>query len=190
MKKLFNLLTVLFAGVFIASASPSLDGRAIVAESGVLPSGLFAKTVGYLPGDSINITNPSNGQTIEILVIGSLDPSEGVAVLLSPEAAQSLNIKKNSNMLVKLTKRSGELDENSNGSCILTQSNAATAPVDNEDDADEKSEPLEDEVSETENTEEESVPEVEETEIEEIDKVSDEDSTEECSWSLQSKVRW
>ena len=94
MKKLFNLLTVLFAGVFIASASPSLDGRAIVAESGVLPSGLFAKTVGYLPGDSINITNPSNGQAIEILVIGSLDPSEGVAVLLSPEAAQSLNIKK------------------------------------------------------------------------------------------------
>ena len=178
MKKLFNLLTVLFAGVFIASASRSLDGRAIVAESGVLPSGLFAKTVGYLPGDSINITNPSNGQAIEILVIGSLDPSEGVAVLLSPEAAQSLNIKKNSNMLVKLTKRSGELDENSNGSCILTQSNAATAPVDNEDDADEISEPLEDEVSETENTEEESVPEVEETEEESETEVEETDTEE------------
>ena len=122
MKKLFNLLVVLFTGMCIVSASPSLDGRAVVAEKGTLPSGLFAKTVGYLPGDSISVTNPANGQIVDILVIGSLDPSEGVAVLLSPEAASTLNIKKNSNMLVKLTKRTGELDENSIGSCILTQS--------------------------------------------------------------------
>lgn len=106
------------------SSSPSLDGRAVVADTGTFPAGLFAKTVGYLPGDSINVTNPSNGQNVEILVIGSLDPSEGVAVLLSPEAADCLGIKKNSNMLVKLTKRSGELDENANGSCVLTQSKA------------------------------------------------------------------
>lgn len=123
MKKIFYVVLTVLAGLLFMSSSPSLDGRAVVADGGTFPAGLFAKTVGYLPGDSISVTNPSNGQNIEILVIGSLDPSEGVAVMLSPEAADCLGIKKNSNMLVKLTKRSGELDENANGTCVLAQYN-------------------------------------------------------------------
>lgn len=133
MKKIFYVVLTVFAGLIFMSSSPSLDGRAVVADSGMFPAGLFAKTVGYLPGDSISVTNPSNGQNIEILVIGSLDPSEGVAVMLSPEAADCLGIKKNSNMLVKLTKRSGELDENANGSCVLTQSRAPSVTETKED---------------------------------------------------------
>lgn len=126
MKKLLMTLGFVFAaGLLFTSESPSLDGRAIVADAGVFPRGLFAKTVGYLPGDSIGVTNPANGERVDILVIGSLDPSEGVAVLLSPEAAEALGIKKNTNNLVKLTKRSGTTDEICNGSAVLANAPAA-----------------------------------------------------------------
>ncbi|MCI1208035.1 MAG: hypothetical protein LKF96_01140 [Treponema sp.] len=108
--------------VFLVSASsPSLDGRAVVADKNVLPAGLFAKTVGYLPGDSVSVTNPVSGKTVEVLVIGSLDPSEGVAILLTPEAASALGIEKNSNNLVKLTKRSGQLDEIVSGTAVIAR---------------------------------------------------------------------
>ena len=126
MKRVFLAIgTVLIAGLLFTSESPSLDGRALVADNGVFPKGLFAKTVGYLPGDSISVTNPANSERVDILVIGSLDPSEGVAILLSPEAAQALSIKKNANNLVKLTKRSGAADEICNGSAVLTNDPAA-----------------------------------------------------------------
>ncbi|MBQ7619098.1 MAG: hypothetical protein IJS51_03080 [Treponema sp.] len=128
MKKILLVIgLVLAAGLWFTSESPSLDGRAVVADEGVFPRGLFAKTVGYLPGDSISVTNPANGERVEILVIGSLDPSDGVAVLLSPEAAESLNIKKNSNNLVKLTKRNGAADEGVSGSAVLTNDGLAPA---------------------------------------------------------------
>lgn len=122
MKKIFLALTaVLLSGILFTSASPSLDGRAVVADVGVFPRGYFAKTVGYLPGDSIKVTNPVNGERIDILVIGSLDASDGVAILLSPEAAEALSIKKNSNNLVKLTKRNGTADDIVNGSAYITK---------------------------------------------------------------------
>ena len=126
MKKLFLTIGLVFAaGILFTAQSPSLDGRAMVADPGVFPKGLFAKTVGYLPGDTISVTNPANAERVDILVIGSLDPSEGVAVLLSPEAADALNIKKNSNNLVKLTKRNGNADEIANGSAVIATSSAA-----------------------------------------------------------------
>ena len=54
MKKLFVvILSVLLCGTIFTSFSPSLDGRAVVAPEGTMPKGVFAKTVGYLPGDSI-----------------------------------------------------------------------------------------------------------------------------------------
>lgn len=128
MKKIFLTLTaVLFAGILFTSASPSLDGRAVVAAEGVFPRGYFAKTVGYLPGDSIKVTNPVNGERIDILVIGSLDASDGVAILLSPEAAAALSIKRNSNNLVKLTKRNGTADDVVSGSALITRSEDAEA---------------------------------------------------------------
>ncbi|MBQ0161986.1 MAG: SPOR domain-containing protein [Treponema sp.] len=178
MKKIFYLVLTVCAGLILMSSSPSLDGRAVVADKGVFPAGLFAKTVGYLPGDSISVTNPANGQNIEILVIGSLDPSEGVAVMLSPEAADCLGIKKNSNMLVKLTKRSGELDENANGTCVLTQAKAP-AVTEKEEEIEEK----EEEIVEVEEAQE--VMEIADTEVideevpAEIEEVAVTDNTEE-----------
>lgn len=129
MKKILSLILTFCVGIVFSFANPSLDGRAVVAENGVFPPGLFAKTVGYLPGDTISVTNPANAQNIDILVIGSLDPSEGVAIMLSPEAADCLQIKKDSNMVVKLTKRSGELDENVSGTCVLSQSPVAVQKI-------------------------------------------------------------
>lgn len=118
-KNLAFIAALFFCGTLFTSFSPSLDGRAVVADDGVLPKGIFAKTVGYLPGDSISVTNLTNKSTVEILVIGAIDPSEGIAILLSPEAAHLLGVEKGSNSVVKITKRSGQLDEAVAGTAII-----------------------------------------------------------------------
>ena len=115
-----TLIALCFA---LVSFSPSLDGRAVVADDGEFPKGLFAKTVGYLPGDSILVSHLATEKTLDILVVGALDPSEGVAILLSPEAAAALGIKKDANIIVKITKRSGQLDEAVSGTAILADGN-------------------------------------------------------------------
>ena len=123
MRKIFAIVcTVLFCGLIFTSFSPSLDGRAVVAEDGVMPQGVFARTVGYLPGDSISVTNLAKKTTVDILVIGALDPSEGVAILLSPEAASLLGLEKGGNNVVKITKRSGQLDETVSGTAVIGDS--------------------------------------------------------------------
>lgn len=120
MKKNFALILGLLCCEFIfTSFSPSIDGRAVVAEDGVMPKGIFAKTVGYLPGDSISVTNLAKKSTVDILVIGALDPSEGIAILLTPEAADLLGMDKKKNNVVKVTKRSGQLDETVSGTAII-----------------------------------------------------------------------
>ena len=120
MKKLFVvILSVLLSGAIFTSFSPSLDGRAVVAPEGAMPKGVFAKTVGYLPGDSISVTSLSAKKTVDILVIGSIDSSEGVAILLSPEAAELLGLSKDANNVVKITKRSGQLDEAVAGTAVI-----------------------------------------------------------------------
>ena len=132
MKKNLVLAVVAVVGMSVLAAfSPSVDGRAVVAEKGDLPDGLFAKTIGYLPGDSVSVTNPSNGQTVEVLVVGALDPSEGVAVLMSETAARKLGINKDDNTLVRLTKRTGKLDESVYGTAVLTPDTepASSMPV-------------------------------------------------------------
>ena len=122
-------LGFIITGCFIlASFSPSLDGRAVVVEPGVFPEGLFAKTVGYLPGDIISVTNITGDATIDILVIGALDPSEGVAIMLSPEAAAAIGINKNSNNIVKITKRSNQ-DERVYGSAVIASNGSDTSSV-------------------------------------------------------------
>ena len=121
MVKKINLFFLLIGCLLFASFSPSLDGRAVVADPGTLPEGYFAKTVGYLPGDSIMVSNLASQKTLDILVVGSLDQSEGVAILLSPEAAAELGIVKDSNVIVKITKRSGELDEAVSGTAVIAQ---------------------------------------------------------------------
>ena len=81
-KVIAQIVSVLLVTMIFSSFSPSLDGRAMVAEEGEFPEGLFAKTVGYLPGDVISVTNISGNATVDILVIGALDPSEGVAIMI------------------------------------------------------------------------------------------------------------
>jgi hypothetical protein len=121
-----TVFTVIFGSFLLSSFSPSLDGRAVVADEGTFPAGLFAKTVGYLPGDSISVTNLATKTTTDILVIGALDPSEGVAILLSPEAASALGIVKGSNIIVKITKRSGQLDEAFSGTAVVAKGDTET----------------------------------------------------------------
>ncbi len=127
MRRLIFTLATLVSIVTLAFAAsrPSLDGRAVVAEEGVMPAGLFAKTVGYLPGDSVSVTNPATGITINVLVLGSIDPSAGVAILLSPEAADKLFITPETHTQVKITKRVGMLDESVSGSGTLVGDTAA-----------------------------------------------------------------
>lgn len=136
MKKLFiAVLSVLLCGTIFTSFSPSLDGRAVVAPEGTMPKGVFAKTVGYLPGDSISVTSLSTKNTVDILVIGSIDSSEGVAILLSPEAAELLGLSKDANNVVKITKRSGQLDEAVAGTAVIggeVQSDESAEPVEEE----------------------------------------------------------
>ena len=123
---IFTLATVVsIVSLAFAASRPSLDGRAVVAEEGVMPAGLFAKTVGYLPGDSVSVTNPATGITINVLVLGSIDPSAGVAILLSPEAADKLFITPETHTQVKITKRVGMLDESVSGSGTLIGDTAA-----------------------------------------------------------------
>ncbi len=122
MKKIITFITILFALATIsAAARPSLDGRAVVAEAGEMPRGLFARTIGYLPGDSVSVTNPATGSSVDVLVLGAIDASEGVAILLSPEAADALNITRDSNVQVKITKRAGSLDEAVSGTAVLSE---------------------------------------------------------------------
>ena len=126
-KNISKLGFIIIGCLVLASFSPSLDGRAIVVEPGVFPEGLFAKTVGYLPGDIISVTNITGDATIDILVIGALDPSEGVAIMLSPEAADAIGISRNTNNIVKITKRSNQ-DERVYGSAVIASNGSATAP--------------------------------------------------------------
>lgn len=122
MKKILSLVFAVFTvATIFAAARPSVDGRAVVCEEGEMPKGLFAKTIGYLPGDSVTVTNPANGTTVDVLVLGSIDSGEGVAILLSAEAAEKLLIKKDSNVQVKITRRTGNIDESVSGTAVLTE---------------------------------------------------------------------
>jgi hypothetical protein len=98
------LLLFLVAFSLFAASKPSVEGRAAVAEENVFPIGFFAKAIGFLPGDSVMVTNPVTGDSVNVLILGTLE-QDGTAILLSPEAAERLFITKDSNTLVSVTKR-------------------------------------------------------------------------------------
>lgn len=169
MKNKFNsvitkVLVVVASCLMFASFSPSLDGRAVVVDDGVFPQGLFAKTVGYLPGDIITVANISGETTVDLLVIGALDPSEGVAIMLSPEAAAALGIDKDANNIVKITKRSGQ-DDRVYGTAVITKQNQAAVEFEEESPIEEKSE--------------DAFEDIEEAHAEEAEDIAEENSTEE-----------
>ena len=121
-------LLILTGAVFALSVNPSLDGRVAVAANNVFPSGgYYGKAPGYLPGDTVVVTNHINGLTAEVLILGTQDASEGVAILISPEAAEKLQIEKGKDIYVNvqkkvavpyekslMTKNSKKADSNSN----------------------------------------------------------------------------
>ena len=77
MKKiLFIVFSLFLSFVLIGASKPSLDGRANVADVGDLPSGLFAKSPGYLPGDTVIVTNPQANISIEVMIFGTFDSSD------------------------------------------------------------------------------------------------------------------
>ena len=113
MKRLSSII-LLAASLFIISAEafkPSMDGRAVVADYGELPVGFFAKSASFLPGDTVIVTNPSTKISVEVMIFGSFDSSEGIAIILSPEAARELYITKGSNSIVQVTKKNSVYTE-------------------------------------------------------------------------------
>lgn len=138
MKKIIGIIcSILICGTIFTSFSPSLDGRAVVAEKDVLPQGLFARAFGYLPGDSINVTSLASKTSVDILVIGAIPAEEGIAILLSPEAAAELGIAKGANNVVKITKRTGQLDEAVAGTAVIGTRGEVTDAYTEDEDGDE-----------------------------------------------------
>lgn len=102
----YVLITLLSCTVFALSVNPSMDGRAVVADNGVFPpGGYYGRAPGYLPGDTVIVTNHTNGFSIDVLILGSYDAYEGIAILLSPEAAEKLQIVKGKDVYVKVQKK-------------------------------------------------------------------------------------
>ena len=102
--------SILFLLLFVSASKPSLDGRAVVAAQGELPPGLYVKSAAFLPGDTVLITNPAAKVSIEALVFASFSASDGIAVVLSPEAAKLLFIERGSNSIVQVTKNGGDME--------------------------------------------------------------------------------
>lgn len=131
MKKFLSGILFLLISVFIfADSSASIEGVIEVAGKDELPAGYFGKTAGYLPGDSVSITNPNTGITLQILNLGTLDASGGIAILISEESAKSLGIERNSGVKVKLAPRSGYFDETVSGNAVLDEK---TLPAEKEE---------------------------------------------------------
>lgn len=139
MKKFLSGILFLLISVFIfADSSASIEGVIEVAGKDDLPAGYFGKAAGYLPGDSVSITNPNTGITLQILNLGTLDASGGIAILISEESAKSLGIERNSGVKVKLAPRSGYFDETVSGSAVLDEK---TLPAEKAETAEISSEP-------------------------------------------------
>ena len=131
MKKFLSGILFLLISVFIfVDLSASIEGVIEVAGKDDLPAGYFGKAAGYLPGDSVSITNPNTGITLQILNLGTLDASGGIAILISEESAKSLGIERNSGVKVKLAPRSGYFDETVSGSAVLDEK---TLPAEKEE---------------------------------------------------------
>ncbi|MGP1586851.1 MAG: SPOR domain-containing protein [Treponemataceae bacterium] len=134
-KTIFYIVLLLAAGsIFSITVNPSLDGRAIVADSSTFPpGGYYGKAPGYLPGDTVVVTNHFNGLTVEVLILGNQDASEGIAIMLSPEAAAKLQIQKGKDIYVKVQKKQAIPFENA------VSTNSKKASVNNISDPDKNS---------------------------------------------------
>lgn len=128
MKKIFSSILVLLLAVAIfADSGEVVNGIIEVADSEKFPAGHFGQAAGYLPGDSIFVTNPESGVTLQFLNLGTLDSAEGVVILLSEESAKTLGIEKGSSMRCKLNMRYGGFDETVVGQAVIDSEDAMLA---------------------------------------------------------------
>ena len=91
MKRFLAVLFTLGLTFSLSATSSSVeyeDGGAVIAKSSQLPRGLFSKARGYLPGDSITVTNPDTGRAVQVLNLGKLDNNSDYALLISQEAGK------------------------------------------------------------------------------------------------------
>ena len=121
MKKIYGTLLVLLMLPAALSARDVIDGRILVASEGELPQGLFAKAAGYLPGDTIAVTNPASGLTVDVLNLGTLDYEAGVTVIISEEAASALGVSAAENLNAELSLRGGVFDEAFSGTARIAR---------------------------------------------------------------------
>lgn len=129
MKKIISfLLTSAITLTLFASENEYSSAPLVIARKGELPGGFFVKAAGYLPGDSVELTNPESGETISLLNLGSPDSYEEPVLLLSEEAAKKLGLDKNNKMSVRLASRSGSYDKSSKGSALLEKAVEKKAP--------------------------------------------------------------
>lgn len=125
MKKILSgLLVFLLAVTMFADSKETVDGIIEVADGSKFPAGHFGQAAGYLPGDSVFVTNPESGVTLQFLNLGTLDSAEGVVILLSEESAKTLGIEKNAGMRCKLDMRYGSFDETVVGKAVIDSGDA------------------------------------------------------------------
>lgn len=112
------ILLGLAALSFADSYKPPLTGSLNVAQGKELPTGKFIKVSGYLPGDSIEIFNESNGSRLKLLNLGDYNAGNDL-VLISKQAADDLGLKDNDNYKVKVNVRNGSADKEVTGSITV-----------------------------------------------------------------------
>ncbi len=96
------IATSLVITLAFTNSTPSIEGRAQVAQEGELPQGMYIKANTFLPGDSVIITNPSTKVSVEALVFETIDV--GLAAIISDEVAEKLFITSNSDSIVQIRK--------------------------------------------------------------------------------------
>lgn len=128
MKKILSgILVLLLASSVFADSKDSVEGIIEVADDNMFPSGHFGQAAGYLPGDSVFVTNPATGLTLQFLNLGTLDSAEGVTILLSKESAKTLGLDKGAKVHCKLNVRNGSFDESVTGQAVIDDKNYVPA---------------------------------------------------------------
>jgi hypothetical protein len=148
MKKILSLIFTFFISFTLISAEGEFtSGNVVIARKGELPGGLFVKAAGYLPGDSVVLSNPETGESLSLLNLGTLDAAEGTALLVSQEAAAKLGLEPSVKLTVKLTGRDGTIDKSSTGSAVLEKASAGNIPRETVSEPENTAEPESDELS-------------------------------------------
>ena len=102
-----------------------LYGDLSIAYNNELPSGLFAKSRNYLPGDTLHISNPFTGEEINVLNLSSLDEDSPCVLMLTTEAANKLGLDFKDTLYVRVSPRTNDFDEIAAGSAMLTHNKDA-----------------------------------------------------------------